>query len=158
MIKFLRYFRNTFYIRFSSRAIPLIIEKQTLNAKKGTLTRVSFVKVPVFFIATHNVTRSMFKTSAVFRNIHQSYIYMQSAISTNNDGLQRSRRYRSWERMRGNGTPIRTPMTHTSSVVQCGRNPHAEDASAREYLPKWLLALRRSTPKTVQSFGDVSFP
>lgn len=35
-------------------------------------------------------------------------------------------------------------MTHTSFVVQCGGNPHADvGVFAREYLPKWLLALRR---------------
>lgn len=78
MTKFLQYFRNTFYVCFSSRAIPLIIEKQTLNAKKGTSTRVSFVKVSVFFIAARNVTRSMFKTSAVFRNKHPSKLYIHA--------------------------------------------------------------------------------
>lgn len=40
---------------------------------------------------------------------------------------------------------LEAPMLYTSSVVahiECN-SPHAEYASAREYLPKWLLALRR---------------
>lgn len=41
---------------------------------------------------------------------------------------------------------LEAPMLHTSSMVahvKCNRRPHAEHASAREYLLKWLLALRR---------------
>lgn len=77
------------------------------------------------------------KAFAVAGNVYHSRIHCTcSTTSRNTVGLQRNRRYRSEERVRDNGTLIRTPMTHTSSLAQCGRNPHAEDASALEYLRK----------------------
>lgn len=40
---------------------------------------------------------------------------------------------------------LEAPMLYMFSVahIECNRRPHAEHASAREYLPKWLLVLKR---------------
>lgn len=115
----------------------LLIEGRTLICK-------SFFKIPNTFLLCGII---LFVPCSKHPRYSETSIKVKytrgSTISANNARLQRNRQYRFWERVRGNGTPIRTPMTHTSYVVQCGRNPHAEDPSAREYLPKWLLALRR---------------
>lgn len=64
---------------------------------------------------------------------------------------QRNNRYRSggwnFKYMMVVAFQLDAPMLHTSLMVvahiECNRRPHVEDAPVREYLPKWLLVLRR---------------
>lgn len=52
---------------------------------------------------------------------------------------------------------LEAPMLHTSLVVahnECNKRPHVEDAPAREYLPKWLLVLRRHSDRVSTCLPD----